>query len=104
MGITTREASESSKRVLVGYRPISKVSRGKEMSETSGFMRALVDADIRQILGAGVCGAGGDEIVHSILDVMYAHTPYTTISRTVHIHTTISELIPTLLQGLKPLD
>ena len=83
---------------------MSKVSRAREMSETSGFMRALVDADTQQILGAVVFGVGGDEMVHSILDVMYARAPYTTISRAVHIHPTISELIPTMLQDLKPLD
>jgi pyruvate/2-oxoglutarate dehydrogenase complex dihydrolipoamide dehydrogenase (E3) component len=103
-GLTTQEARTSGKRVLVGYRPMTKVSRAREMGETSGFMRALVDADTQQILGAVVFGAGGDEIVHSMLDVMYARTPYTTISRAVHIHPTISELIPTMLQELTPLD
>ena len=103
-GMTMREARASEKRVLVGHRPMSKVSRAREMSETSGFMRALVDADTQQILGAVVFGVGGDEMVHSILDVMYARAPYTTISRAVHIHPTISELIPTMLQDLKPLD
>jgi pyruvate/2-oxoglutarate dehydrogenase complex dihydrolipoamide dehydrogenase (E3) component len=67
-------------------------------------MRALVDADSHEILGAVIFGAGGDEIVHSILDVMYAKAPYTTISRAVHVHPTISELIPTMLQDLRPLD
>jgi pyruvate/2-oxoglutarate dehydrogenase complex dihydrolipoamide dehydrogenase (E3) component len=104
VGLTTREARASGKRVLVGYRPMTKVSRAREMSETAGFMRALVDADTRQILGAVVFGAGGDEIVHSILDVMYVRAPYTTISRAVHIHPTISELIPTMLQELTPLE
>ncbi len=103
-GMTMREARASGKRVLVGYRLMIKVTRAREMSETSGFMRVLVDADTRQILGAVVFGVGGDEIVHSILDVMYAHAPYTTMSRAVHIHPTISELIPTMLQDLKPLD
>ena len=104
VGMTTREARASGKHVLVAYRPMVKVSRAREMSETLGFMRALVDADTRQILGAVVFGVGGDEIVHSILDVMYARAPYTTIARAVHIHPTISELIPTMLQGLRPLD
>ena len=104
VGMTTREARASGKHVLVAYRPMVKVSRAREMSETLGFMRALVDADTRQILGAVVFGVGGDKIVHSILDVMYARAPYTTIARAVHIHPTISELIPTMLQGLRPLD
>ena len=104
VGMTTREARDSGRRVLVGHRPMIKVSRAREMSETHGFMRALVDADSREILGAVIFGAGGDEVVHSVLDVMYAKAPYTTISRAVHIHPTISELIPTMLQELSPLD
>jgi pyruvate/2-oxoglutarate dehydrogenase complex dihydrolipoamide dehydrogenase (E3) component len=102
-GMSLREARASGKRVLVGYRPMTKVSRAREMSETAGFMRALVDADTRQILGGVVFGAGGDEIVHSILDIVYAGAPYTTIASAVHIHPTISELIPTMLQDLTPL-
>jgi pyruvate/2-oxoglutarate dehydrogenase complex dihydrolipoamide dehydrogenase (E3) component len=102
--MTTEQARASGKRVLVGYRPMSKVGRAKEMSETQGFMRVLVDADTTRILGAAIFGAGGDEIVHSVLDVMYADAPYTTISRAMHIHPTITELIPTLLQDLTPLE
>ncbi|MBA3949348.1 MAG: FAD-containing oxidoreductase [Acidobacteria bacterium] len=104
VGMTLQEARDSGRRVLVGHRPMSKVSRAREMSETQGFMRALIDADTKRLLGAVVFGIGGDEIVHSLLDVMYADAPYTTISRAVHIHPTISELIPTMLQDLKPLD
>ncbi|MEO8680603.1 MAG: FAD-containing oxidoreductase [Vicinamibacterales bacterium] len=104
VGMTLQEARESGRRVLVAYRPMTKVSRAREMSETQGFMRALIDADTKRFLGAVVFGIGGDEIVHSLLDAMYADAPYTTISRAVHIHPTISELIPTMLQDLKPLD
>ena len=104
VGMTLAEARASGRRVLVGQRPMTKVSRAREMGETVGFMRALIDADTQRILGAVVFGAGGDEIVHSLLDVMYADAPYTTISRAVHVHPTISELIPTMLQGLRPLD
>jgi pyruvate/2-oxoglutarate dehydrogenase complex dihydrolipoamide dehydrogenase (E3) component len=103
VGMTTRDARLSGRRVLVASRPMTKVSRAREMSETAGFMRALIDADTQQILGAVVFAAGGDEIVHSILDAMYARAPYTTIARAVHIHPTISELIPTMLQDLAPL-
>ena len=104
MGMTTQEARASGKRVLVGNRAMTAVSRAREMSETNGFMRVLVDADTKLILGAAVVGAGGDEIVHSLIDIAYAKVPYTVISRAVHIHPTISELIPTMLQNLKPLD
>ncbi|MGE0040820.1 MAG: FAD-containing oxidoreductase [Vicinamibacterales bacterium] len=104
VGLTTREARASGRRILVGHRPMSRIGRAREMSETQGFMRALVDADSQEILGAVIVGVGGDEIVHALLDVMYAKAPYTTISRAVHIHPTISELIPTMLQDLTPLD
>ncbi len=103
IGMTLREARESGRPVLVGHRPMTKVSRAKEMGETQGFMRALVDAETHLLLGAVIVGARGDEIVHSMLDVMYAKAPYTTIARAVHIHPTITELVPTMLQELKPL-
>lgn len=103
VGMSMQEARASGRRVLVAYRPMTKVSRAREMSETHGFMRALVDADTRRLLGAVVFGAGGDEIVHALADVMYADAPYTVISRAVHVHPTVSELIPTMLQELTPL-
>jgi pyruvate/2-oxoglutarate dehydrogenase complex dihydrolipoamide dehydrogenase (E3) component len=104
VGMSMQEARASGRPVLVAYRPMTKVSRAREMSETHGFMRALVDADTRKLLGAVVFGAGGDEIVHALVDVMYADAPYMVISRAVHVHPTISELIPTMLQELTPLD
>jgi len=104
VGMTMREARASGRQVLVGERPMQKVSRAREMGEPRGFMRVLVDADTGLLLGAVVAGVGGDEVVHSLLDVMYARSPYTTISRAVHIHPTVSELIPTMLQELTPLE
>jgi pyruvate/2-oxoglutarate dehydrogenase complex dihydrolipoamide dehydrogenase (E3) component len=103
VGMTTAQARASGRSVLVGERPMTKVGRAREMSETNGFMRVLVDEETLRLLGAVIVGVGGDEIVHSLIDVMYARAPYTTISRAVHIHPTISELIPTMLQDLKPL-
>ncbi len=67
-------------------------------------MKIIVDAETKLILGAAILGIGGDEIVHSILDVMYAKAPYTVIQRAVHAHPTVSELIPTMLADLRPLD
>jgi pyruvate/2-oxoglutarate dehydrogenase complex dihydrolipoamide dehydrogenase (E3) component len=67
-------------------------------------MKVVVDADTDEILGAAILGVGGDEVVHAILDIMAAGEPYTAISRTMHIHPTVSELVPTLLQEMKPLD
>ncbi len=82
----------------------SGVARARERSETQGFMKILIDAETERILGAMILGIGGDEAIHSILDVMYAGAPYTTIERAVHIHPTVTELIPTMLGDLKPLE
>jgi pyruvate/2-oxoglutarate dehydrogenase complex dihydrolipoamide dehydrogenase (E3) component len=103
VGMTEADARKSGRRVLVGERPMTRVSRAVEKGETQGFMKALVDADSKEILGASILGTGGDEAIHCILDVMYAKAPYTTIQRAVHIHPTVSELIPTILGELKPL-
>jgi pyruvate/2-oxoglutarate dehydrogenase complex dihydrolipoamide dehydrogenase (E3) component len=103
VGMTLEEARASGRRVLVAHRPMTRVSRAVEMAETAGFMRALIDADSKTLLGAVIFGTGGDEVVHTLADVMYARAPYTTISRAMHIHPTISELVPTMLQDLRPL-
>jgi len=104
VGMTEREARESGKDVLIGKMMMARVGRARERGETDGFMKILVDAKTERILGAALLGIGGDEIVHSLLDVMYADAPYTVIQRAVHIHPTVTELIPTLLGDLKPLQ
>lgn len=99
-GMTEAEARQSGRRVLVGKRPMSRVGRAVEKGESQGFMKVVVDADTKLILGAAILGLNGDEVIHSLLDVMYAGAPYTTISRAMHIHPTVTELVPTLLQDL----
>jgi pyruvate/2-oxoglutarate dehydrogenase complex dihydrolipoamide dehydrogenase (E3) component len=102
-GMTEAQVRRSGKPALMAIRPMTKVGRAVEKGETQGFMKVLVDADTRHILGAAILGTGGDEAIHSILDVMYAKAPYTLIQRAMHIHPTVSELIPTMLGDLKPL-
>jgi len=102
-GQTEAEVRKSGRKALIGKRPMTKVSRAVEKGETQGFMKILIDAEMHHILGAAILGTGGDEVIHSILDVMYAKAPYTVIQRAVHIHPTVSELIPTMLGELKPL-
>ena len=80
---------------------MDKIARAKEKGETDGFMRIIVDVDTNKILGATVLGVGGDEIISGILNVMYADATYTVIRDSVQIHPTVSELIPTLLEGLE---
>ena len=103
IGMSETEAVASGKRLLRAKMPMQRVGRAREAGETQGFMKVLVDADDQQLLGAAILGLNGDEVVHSLLDVMAARQPYTVISRAVHIHPTVTELIPTLLQQLKPL-
>jgi len=102
-GMTEREVRASGKPALIGTRAMTRVGRAYEKGETEGFLKVLVDAETKSILGASLLGTGCDEVIHCILDVMYAKQPYTTISRAMHIHPTVSELIPTVLQDLKPL-
>ena len=101
-GLTQSEAAKGGRSILIGQRPMTKVGRAVEKGETQGFMKIVVDAETKKILGAAILGTGGDEAIHSILDVMYAKQPYTLIQRAVHIHPTVCELIPTMLGDLKP--
>jgi pyruvate/2-oxoglutarate dehydrogenase complex dihydrolipoamide dehydrogenase (E3) component len=102
VGMTLTEAKQSGRKLLVGNRPMTRVGRAVEKGESQGFMRVVVDAQSHEILGAAILGVTGDEVVHALLDVMYAKAPYTTISRAMHIHPTVSELVPTLLQEMQP--
>ncbi len=103
-GMTEREVRESGRPALIGKMMMTRIGRARERGETQGFMKILIDAETKKILGAAILGIGGDEIIHSILDVMYAGVPYTFIQRAVHIHPTVSELIPTMLASLEPLQ
>ena len=102
-GMTEAEVAATGRPALRAKRLMTEVKRARLKSETQGFMKVVVDTETQLILGAAVLGPGGDEIVHSILDVMYARKPYTLIQRAVHIHPTVSELIPTMLAHLDPL-
>ncbi len=102
-GMTEREVKASGRKALAAKIMMSRVGRARERGETQGFMKILVDAQTKLILGAALLGIEGDEVIHSILDVMYTGAPYTVLQKAVHIHPTVSEFIPTLLADLKPL-
>ncbi len=104
VGMTDAQVRQSGRKALVARREMTRVSRAREKGETQGFMKIAVDAETKEILGAAILGVGGDEIIHCILDVMYAGAPYTVIQRAVHIHPTVAELIPTMLGELAPLE
>ena len=99
-GMTKKDALAKGFKILEGKRPMSRIARAKEKGETNGFMSVIVDVETNKILGATVLGVGGDEVISSILNVMYTDLPYTIIRDSVQIHPTISELIPTMLEGL----
>ena len=82
--------------------PMTRVGRATHRSETQGFMKVLADAATQKILGAALLGIEGDEVIHSILDVMYAGAPYTILERAMHIHPTVAEYLPTILSKLQP--
>ena len=101
-GMTETEARRAGKRLLSAKRPMTRVGRAVEKGETEGFLKITVDADSRQILGASLLGTGCDEVIHSLLDVMYARAPCDLVRRAMHIHPTVSELLPTVIGELKP--
>jgi pyruvate/2-oxoglutarate dehydrogenase complex dihydrolipoamide dehydrogenase (E3) component len=102
-GLTDDQIRRSGRRALIGKRPMTRVGRAVEKGETQGFMKITVDAETKQILGAAILGVEGDEAIHCILDVMYTKAPYTVLQRAMHIHPTVSELVPTILGELQPL-
>jgi pyruvate/2-oxoglutarate dehydrogenase complex dihydrolipoamide dehydrogenase (E3) component len=101
-GMTDADIRKSGRRALAAKYPMSQVSRAYEKGETQGFIKICVDAETKQILGAAILGVGGDEVIHVLLDVMYANAPYTVIQRAMHIHPTVSEFLPTILSKLEP--
>jgi pyruvate/2-oxoglutarate dehydrogenase complex dihydrolipoamide dehydrogenase (E3) component len=103
-GKTVTEVQNSGRKALVGKRPMTRVGRAVEKGETQGFMKVVVDAETKKILGAAILGVGGDEVIHCILDMMSADAPYTRLTHTVHIHPTVSELVPTMLEEMTPLE
>jgi pyruvate/2-oxoglutarate dehydrogenase complex dihydrolipoamide dehydrogenase (E3) component len=103
-GMTEAEVRKSGRPALIATIAMEDVSRAYEKSETKGFMRILVDKETKQILGASLLGLSGDEVIHCILDVMYAKAPATVLQRAMHIHPTVSEFVPTMLGDLVPLQ
>ena len=102
VGMTETEARGSGRPLLVGSRPMSRVSRAIEKGETQGFMKVVADARTREILGAAILGVGGDEAIHGVIDMMNARATIDAYMRAVPIHPTVSELIPTVLGEMKP--
>jgi pyruvate/2-oxoglutarate dehydrogenase complex dihydrolipoamide dehydrogenase (E3) component len=103
VGLTEAQVRQSGKPTLIATMAMEDVGRAFEKSETLGFMKVLIDRETKEFLGASILGTGGDEVIHTILDLMYAKAPYTVMQRAMHIHPTVSEFVPTMLGELKPL-
>jgi pyruvate/2-oxoglutarate dehydrogenase complex dihydrolipoamide dehydrogenase (E3) component len=104
VGLTEAQARASGRPLLIGTRPMSRVSRAIEKGETQGFMKIVADAQTRKILGASILGTGGDEAIHGIIDIMNAGATADVLARAVPIHPTVSELIPTVLNEMRPVE
>ena len=104
VGMTEAQARATGRPLLIGTRPMTRVGRAIEKGETQGFMKVVVDAETKKILGAAILGTGGDEAIHGVLDIMNADVTYDVLKCAVPIHPTVSELIPTLLGDLKPAE
>jgi pyruvate/2-oxoglutarate dehydrogenase complex dihydrolipoamide dehydrogenase (E3) component len=103
-GMTEAEVRAAKRPALVSRMPMERVGRAFEKGDTRGFMKILVGRDSKAILGASLLGIGCDEVIHTILDLMYAKAPYTVLARAMHIHPTVSELLPTMMEQLEPLQ
>jgi pyruvate/2-oxoglutarate dehydrogenase complex dihydrolipoamide dehydrogenase (E3) component len=103
-GMSEAEVRRSGRKALVARRPMEKVGRAVEKGETAGFLKVHVDAESKRILGAAFLGIEADEVIHVVLDVMYAGAPCSVVERAMHVHPTVAELLPTLLQDLRPLE
>jgi pyruvate/2-oxoglutarate dehydrogenase complex dihydrolipoamide dehydrogenase (E3) component len=101
-GMTDADIRKSGRSALAAKYPMTQVSRANEKAETQGFIKVSVDAETKQILGAAILGVGGDEVIHVLLDVMYAKAPYTVVQRAMHIHPTVAEYLPIILDKLEP--
>ena len=103
-GMTEAEVRNTGKPAMISTMAMEDVSRAYEKGETKGFMKILVDRDSKHILGASLLGLAGDEVIHGIIDLMYAKAPYTVMQRAMHIHPTVSEFLPTMMQEFRPLQ
>src|SRR3546814_9567366 len=102
IGMTETEVRQSGRAAMIATYPMARVARARERGEPQGLMKVLVDSRSREILGAAILGIEGDEVVHSLLQLMAAGTPYERMLQKVHIHPTVSELLPSTLAGLRP--
>jgi pyruvate/2-oxoglutarate dehydrogenase complex dihydrolipoamide dehydrogenase (E3) component len=96
IGITEAQAREQNKNIRVAKMPMSSVARALEVDESRGFMKAIVDADTDQILGAAVLGIEGGEIMSMLQLAMMGKIPFTTLRDAIFAHPTLAESLNNL--------
>ncbi|MEM7549321.1 MAG: mercuric reductase [Bacteroidota bacterium] len=101
VGVTEKEALSSGRKILKATRPMNRISRAKEMGETKGFAKLLVDAETDLIIGGSILGVGGDEIINMFAAIMHSGIPCRNYRKVVLVHPTVSELMPWILDGIK---
>ena len=96
IGLSENEARAQGRKIRVARMPMSYVARALETDETRGFMKAVVDADSGQILGAAVLGVEGGEIMSMLQLAMMGQLPYTRLRDGVFAHPTLAESLNNL--------
>jgi pyruvate/2-oxoglutarate dehydrogenase complex dihydrolipoamide dehydrogenase (E3) component len=96
VGLSELEAQEQKKKVRIARMPMSSVARALEVDETRGFMKAIVDAETDQILGAAVLGIEGGEIMSMLELAMMGKLPFTKLRDAVFAHPTLAESLNNL--------
>ena len=101
VGKTEREAKESGDAYRIGRFDMRNNGKARELSETEGMIKVLVEKESGQILGAAVLAADGSELVHMFVDLMNAKAPYTVLRDAVHIHPTLAEAVQSAVSGIR---
>ncbi len=104
VGLSEREAREQGRDIRVAKMPMSYVARALEVDEPRGFMKAVVDAGTRQILGCAVLGLEGGEVMAVVQMAMMGHLPYTVLRDAVFAHPTLAESLNNLFTTLDEED
>ncbi len=100
VGLTETEARAQGRNIRVARLPMAMVLRAMDVGETRGFMKAIVDADTDQILGAVILGIEGGEIMSMLQLAMMGNLPYTALRDGMFSHPTLAESLNTLFMAI----
>lgn len=100
IGLTETEARAQSRNIRIAKLPMTSVARALEVDETRGFMKAIVDSETNQILGAAVLGIEGGEVMSALEIAMMGKLPYTSLRDGVFAHPTLAESLNNLFMAM----